>query len=175
MFCFRPVLAHVRSKSALLLAMIASVSSLAFCQESFMSHFTPSGGGAGLVNCGDFNNDGIPDVITGNNGGTSGYGVWGNLGINNGRFHNPINSAPGVGTFDMALGDFNGDGKPDVALAGYGNSTEMLIQVMLGNGDGSFRKGQTINLASGINGNGITAGDFNGDGKLDLALVSNTT
>src|SRR5215831_14184875 len=175
MFCFRPVLAHVRSKSALLLAMIASVSSLSFCQESFMSHFTPSGAGAGLVNRGDFNNDGIPDIITGNNGGTSGYGLSVNLGIGDGRFHNPINSAPGVGTFDMAIGDFNGDGKADVALAGYVNSTEMLIQIMLGNGDGSFRKGQTINLASGINGNGITAGDFNGDGRLDLALVSNTT
>ena len=175
MFCFRSVLALVRSKTALLVAIIASLSSISFCQDSFMSHFTPSGAGAGLVNRGDFNNDGIPDIITGNNGGTSGYGLSVNLGIGDGRFHNPINSALGVGTFDMAIGDFNGDGKADVALAGYGGSTQMLIQIMLGNGDGSFRKGQTISLASGINGNGITAGDFNGDGKLDLALVSNTT
>ena len=121
MFCFRSALALVRSKPALLVAIIASLSSISFCQDSFMSHFTPSGGGAGLVNRGDFNNDGIPDIITGNNGGTSGYGVSVNLGIGDGRFHNPINCAPGFGTFDMTIGDFNGDGKPDVALSGYEN------------------------------------------------------
>jgi hypothetical protein len=80
----------VRSKPALLVAVIASVSSIGFCQDSFMSHFTPSGGVAGLVNRGDFNNDGIPDIITGNNGATSGYGLPVNLGIGDGRFHNPI-------------------------------------------------------------------------------------
>src|SRR5215831_18239839 len=144
MFCFRPVLAHVRSKSALLLAMIASVSSLTFCQESFMSHFTPSGEGAGLVNRGDFNNDGIPDVVTGNNGGTSGNGVSVNLGLGDGRFQNAVNSGLGIGTFEMAVGDFNGDGKLDVALAGYNGSFQGVIQILLGEGDGSFSNGQTI-------------------------------
>ena len=96
MFCLRSAEAFLRSKSVLLAAVFASVSSIAFSQDSFMVHFTPSGGGAGIINRGDFNNDGIPDIITGNNGG--GYGVSVNLGIGDGRFRNPLNSAPGVGT-----------------------------------------------------------------------------
>jgi hypothetical protein len=174
MFCLRSAEALLRSKSVLLAAVFASVSSFALSQDSFMLHFTPSGAGAGAVNRGDFNNDGIPDIITGNNGGTDGYGVSVNLGIGDGRFHNPLNSGLGVGTFDMAIGDFNGNGKLDVALAGYVSSTQNVIQIELGNGDGTFTKGQTINLDPNLNANGITTGDFNGDGKRDLALVSNT-
>jgi hypothetical protein len=68
MFCLRSAEAFLRSKSVLLAAVFASVSSIAFSQDSFMVHFTPSGGGAGVINRGDFNNDGIPDIITGNNG-----------------------------------------------------------------------------------------------------------
>jgi len=159
----------------LLAAVIASVSSIAFSQDSFMTHFTPSGFGATVANRGDFNGDGIPDVITGNNGGTGGYGVSVNLGNGDGRFKNPLNSALGVGTFDMAVGDFNGDGKLDVALAGYSSSTQPIIQIMLGKGDGTFSKGQTINLSSDQNPTSITVGDFNSDGKLDFAMTSNTS
>jgi hypothetical protein len=175
MFSIRSAEAFLRSKSVLLAAVFVSVSSIAFSQDSFMGHFTPSGGGATIVNRGDFNNDGIPDIITGNNGGTSGFGVSVNLGIGDGRFRNPLNSAPGVGTFDMAVGDFNGDGKLDVALAGYVSSTQGVIQIELGKGDGTFTTGQRINLPSNLNATGITTGDFNGDGKLDLAAISNTT
>lgn len=174
MYCLRSARVLVRSKSVLLAAVFASVSSFVFSQDSFMSHFTPSGGGAGLVNRGDFNNDDIPDIITGNNGGTEGFGVSVNLGIGDGRFHNPLNSVQGVGTFDMAVGDFNHDGKLDVALAGYNGSMQGIVQIALGNGDGTFRTGQTINLTN-LNATGITTGDFNGDGNADLAFVSNTT
>jgi len=175
MFCSRSAAAILRPKLVLLATVFASVSSIAFSQDSFMSHFTPSGSGAGVVNRGDFNNDGIPDIITGNNGGSSGFGVSVNLGIGDGRFHNPLNSAAGVGTFDIAVGDFNRDGKLDVALAGYIGSTQGVIQIELGKGDGTFTDGQRILLASNLNATGISAGDFNGDGKLDLAAVSNTT
>ena len=172
MFCLRSAEAFLRSKSVLLAAVFASVSSIAFSQDSFMGHYTPSGAGAGIINRGDFNNDGIPDIITGNNGG--GYGVSVNLGIGDGRFRNPLNSAPGVGTFDMAVGDFNGDGKLDVALGGYVSSTQEVVQIELGKGDGTFTTGQTINMAPNLNATGITTGDFDGDGKLDLAVISNT-
>src|SRR5213595_2312098 len=101
-----------------LIVAILSASSLTFAQDSFMMHYTPSALGASVINRGDFNNDGIPDLITGNNGGTGGDGLSVSLGIGDGRFQNPKNSAPGVGAFDMAVGDFNGDGKLDAALAG---------------------------------------------------------
>ena len=159
-------------RSSVILCTVAAlaVSSLAFGQDSFMNHFQPGPLGATYVNRGDFNNDGIPDIITGNNGGTSGYGITVDLGIGDGRFHNPINSAPGIGAFGMAVADFNNDGKLDVALIGYVSSSDFVIQIELGTGTGSFTKGQTIDLGNaGVR--GITAGDFNGDGKVDLAFI----
>ena len=175
MFCSGPTLAYVCSKPFLLAAMFLAFAGIAFSQDSFMGHFTASGGGATVINRGDFNNDGIPDIITGNNAGTGGFGVTVDLGIGDGRFHNPLNGAFGVGVFDMTIGDFNGDGKLDVALIGYTSAPTEQIQIMLGKGDGTFTKGQTINLASNIGGIAITTGDFDGDGKLDLAFGSNTT
>jgi FG-GAP-like repeat len=161
-------LAVLRSKIAPVILAFFAASGLALAQDSFMLHYSPAGSGASVINRGDFNNDGIPDIVTGNNGGTGGDGVSVSLGIGDGRFQNPKNSAAGVGTFDMAVGDFNGDGKLDVALAGYISSTQGVLQIMLGNGDGTFTKGQTINLP--LIPRSITTADFNNDGKLDLAL-----
>jgi len=93
--------------------------------------------------------------------------------IGDGRFQSPKNSALGVGTFDMAVGDFNRDGKLDVALAGYVSPTQSVVQIMLGSGDGTFRKGQTINLPANTSPRSIATGDFNNDGHLDLALALN--
>ena len=105
MFClFRSAEAFLRSKSVLLV--FASVSSIAFSQESFMVHFTPSGGGAGAVQRGDFNNDGIPRHHHRKQRGHRRIGVSVNLGIGDGRSRNPLNSGQGVGTFDMAIGVF---------------------------------------------------------------------
>jgi hypothetical protein len=62
------------------------------------------------------------------------------------------------------VGDFNGDGIPDLTVAGPGGT-----RVLLGNGDGSF---QTTNLsyATGY-ATSVTVGDFNGDGLPDLAVT----
>ncbi|HEU4596932.1 MAG TPA: VCBS repeat-containing protein, partial [Pyrinomonadaceae bacterium] len=65
-----------------------------------------------------------------------------------------------------AVGDFNGDGNPDLAGPG-GNSAS----VMLGNGDGTFRA-RTQHAAGGP-AQDLAAGDFNGDGNLDLIVTIN--
>ena len=141
--------------------MFAAFPSIAFSQDSFMEHFASSGEGATIINRGDFNNDAIPDIITGNHGGTSGFGVTVELGIGDGRFHNLLNSAFGIGVPDMTIADFKGDGKLGVALVGYTSSPTEEIQIMPGKGDGTFPKGQTISLASNLGGIAITTGDFN--------------
>jgi hypothetical protein len=65
----------------------------------------------------------------------------------------------------VAVGDFNGDGKLDLAVAIGGAGT---ISILRGTGTGSF--GAKVNVTAG----GFPAvGDFNGDGKLDLAAVAN--
>jgi len=164
--------ACLRAKIILLLALsLVWTSSAVFAQDSVMIRFSPSGLDDDVINRGDFNNDGIPDIVTGNNAGnnSNAYGLSVYLGRGDGTFQNPKNTSAAVSPFDIAVGDFNGDGKLDVALAAYISSTQWVLQIMLGNGDGTFTKGQTVNLPSASW--SITTGDFDNDGKLDLAIA----
>ncbi len=73
-----------------------------------------------------------------------------------------------MGTYDydvyvLAVGDFNGDGKPDLVLNGAGG-----LNLLEGNGDGTF--GAPINFAQ-IDGTRAVARDLNEDGKLDLVVT----
>jgi hypothetical protein len=70
------------------------------------------------------------------------------------------------GPANFVVGDFNGDGIPDLA------SPEGDVAVSLGNGDGTFTPGVggTVNPGFGFLA-GMVAGDFNGDGKLDVAIA----
>ena len=72
-------------------------------------------------------------------------------------------SSPGGDIF-VVTGDFNGDGKLDLAATTYYDST---VRIFLGNGDGTFTAGPTYSVC---NSHGIATGDFNGDGSLDLAI-----
>ena len=120
---------------------------------------------------GDFNGDGIPDLVVavGGTGSTPAVSVF--LGKGDGTFQAPLGSGSGIDSWYITVGDFNGDGKQDVAIGGYDNTTSHpVIQILLGNGDGTFSTGQNI-VVSAIP-NSIASGDFNGDGKLDLAIVS---
>jgi hypothetical protein len=77
---------------------------------------------------------------------------------------------PGVtGTAEYILtGDFNGDGKLDLALPDYYNNT---VKILLGRGNGTFQAPASVpNVPSGPE--GLAVGDFNKDGKLDLAVTA---
>jgi hypothetical protein len=80
-------------------------------------------------------------------------------------FAPPIRSAAHSSPYSLAVGDFNGDGKLDVAVA---NSTTSDISILLGNGDGTFQAPINTSVPGGVG--FIAAGDFNKDGKLDLAV-----
>lgn len=66
----------------------------------------------------------------------------------------------------IAFGDFNGDGKMDLAVT---NNADATISILLNNGDGTFQMQTVYPVLKGPV--GISAGDFNGDGKLDLAVA----
>ncbi len=68
------------------------------------------------------------------------------------------------------VGDFNLDGTPDLAVAGFGNNT---IPVLLGKGDGTFEP--VISLSGPANPQSIATADFNGDGWPDLVATTSLT
>jgi hypothetical protein len=65
----------------------------------------------------------------------------------------------------VATGDFNGDGKLDLAVGENGSNS---VSILLGNGNGTFRA--QVDYAVGLGPSSVVVGDFNGDGKLDLAV-----
>jgi hypothetical protein len=65
----------------------------------------------------------------------------------------------------VAIGDFNGDGNVDLAVAHYFGGS---VSILLGNGTGSFGAATYFP----VGGSSVAIGDFNGDGKLDLAMAS---
>ena len=67
----------------------------------------------------------------------------------------------------LATGDFDGDGRADIAVANFGGGD---VSILLGNGDGTFQS--AVNYPVGQNPAAIAAADFNGDGKTDLAVVN---
>src|ERR1035441_900668 len=78
-----------------------------------------------------------------------------------------VNYGAGSGPISMAMGDFNGDGKPDLAVA---NRDSNDVSVLLGNGDGTFQA--AVNYGAGSGPISMAMGDFNGDGKPDLAVTN---
>jgi hypothetical protein len=73
----------------------------------------------------------------------------------------------GVTPSSVAIGDLNGDGKPDLAVANSGSAS---VSVLLGNGDGSF--GLKTDFVAGTGARSVAIGDLNGDGKPDLAVAN---
>jgi hypothetical protein len=125
------------------------------------------------VAVGDFNGDGIPDLAVTNQ--NNGYPLLGTvtvlIGRGNGTFK-PTAVSPQTGSvpYSVAVADFNGDGKEDLAVANAGSNT---ITILLGKGDGSFAS--PVSPAVGTDPVFAAVADFNGDGVPDLAAASNTT
>jgi hypothetical protein len=89
------------------------------------------------------------------------------LGNGDGTFQAARNFAAGNRPWSVAVGDFNGDGIPDLAVA---NSYSNNVSVLLGNGDGTFQAAR--NFAAGSFPLSVAVGDLNGDGTLDLAVAN---
>jgi hypothetical protein len=68
----------------------------------------------------------------------------------------------------VATGDFNGDGRTDLAVTNGGASGN--VSILLGNGNGTFQA--AVNYTVGSNPDFVAVGDFNGDGKVDLAVTN---
>jgi hypothetical protein len=120
---------------------------------------------------GDFNGDGKPDLaVTETNDLGPGGAVAVLLGLGDGTFTTGQLYSGVAQPGSVAVGDFNGDGKLDLAV---GNSSAATVSVLLSNGDGSFQSALPFdtNGVVGLQGDSLVVGDFNGDGKPDLAVA----
>ena len=123
------------------------------------------------VRVGDFNNDGLPDLVVAN-GKDNTVSIL--LGNGDGTFTPATGSPITVGGFPffVAVADFNGDGSADVAVT---NASDSTVSVLLGKGDGTFTQAAGSPIP-GFNYNPaqVVAADFNGDGIPDLAVADFT-
>lgn len=135
----------------------------------------PMGNWATSVAVGDFNGDGIADLavsIMDYEGGPTPDGVSVLLGNGDGTFTEMPHVSMGVHPQFVAIADFNGDGKPDLVTADWGSfQSGTTVTVALGNGDGTFGLPQSF-ATGGIAPWSLAVGDFNADGKADLAVAN---
>jgi YD repeat-containing protein len=145
----------------------ASVSSAGTTLAFTNASTSGTGNDPGPVITGDFNGDGKPDLAVGNYGGT----VTILLGNGDGTFTQASGSPITVGTepISIAVADFNGDGKLDLAVVNFDDGT---VTILLGNGDGTFTQANGSPITGFNLPEGIAVGDFNEDGKLDLAVTN---
>ena len=115
----------------------------------------------------DFNGDGKLDLAVANLGSNN---VSVLLGQGDGTFRPAIEYGAGSNPRWVAVGDFNGVGKVDLAVANNAvNGGTPSVSLLLGKGDGTFQN--AVDYTVGIQPESLAVGDFNGDGRLDLAVA----
>lgn len=124
---------------------------------------TPSG-----LAVADLDDDGNPDLVTA----SSGNAVVVLMGNGDGTVQAPVLYATGDNTkpSSVAIGDVNGDEVPDI-VAGNSGSNGTSVDVLLGNGDGSFADAVLYTTGDGIKPRGVALGDMDSDGDLDVVFA----
>ncbi|MDQ3020945.1 MAG: VCBS repeat-containing protein [Bacteroidota bacterium] len=120
---------------------------------------------------GDFNRDGIVDVATGNQ---SAIDI--SLGTGNGDLYPSVIYPTDPRTYDICVADFNNDKKLDLASSHASDSES--INIMFGNGDGTFQPKLYYTAPSSFdlqNSRALTAADINNDGYKDIVLANSAS
>lgn len=141
--------------------------------------FQPRRGYSGASNprsiaTGDLNGDGKVDLAVAN--GSTSQAVSDKvsilLGTGTGAFRPAVHYRAGLDPRSVAIGDFNGDGKADLAVANSAGLTMNPgdVAILLGVGNGTFQP--AVNYSAGTKPFSVAVGDFNSDGKADLAVAN---
>ena len=128
-----------------------------------------SSSAAGSLLVGDANGDGLADLAVANSLGSSSSAPSGSVTILLGQGDGTFQTAPtfvvGSNPVALAVDDFDGDGRPDVAMVNQGSFD---VSILSARGDGTV-EGENVLVGSGPA--GLAVGDFNGDGVKDLAVT----
>jgi len=134
--------------------------------EAFSNGAVQILGNAGIrsVAVGDFNNDGVGDLVNGTVAGQP-VQVWLSGGFRN-FVAAPISIADTAANEGVAVGDFDEDGNLDIVVANGGGATD---RVYGGDGNGNFSLMATL---TSTDAHGVAVGDFNNDNNLDIAIAT---
>jgi hypothetical protein len=127
------------------------------------------------VSIGDFNGDGLPDLAIVNTT-SSTLSVFLNTtspGAATASFAARVDFPTGAAPISVAMGDFNGDGRPDIAVANVNAATVSIFLDTMAPGATVATLAAKVDFATGMSPVGVVLDDFNGDGELDLAVANN--
>src|SRR6266516_3017565 len=128
-----------------------------------------AGDGSVSVAAGDFDGDHDPDLAVANEFANFSGTVSVLLGGPGGSFAAAASVLAGFFPFSVAVGNFNGDSDPDLAVANTGSGD---VSVLLGGPGGSFGAATNFSVGNFAPPASVAVGDFNGDGKPDLAVTN---
>ncbi|MDZ4667241.1 MAG: T9SS type A sorting domain-containing protein, partial [bacterium] len=125
------------------------------------------------VSIGDLDLDGKPDLAVANNGSNS-VSVFRNTGSSGTiSFASKVDYATGTGPQSVSIGNFEGDDKPDLAVA---NLLSYTVSVFRNTGSsGTISFAAKVDFATGTSPYSVSTGDFNRDGKTDLAVANSSS
>jgi hypothetical protein len=128
----------------------------------------PAGAGPAGVAIADLDGDGKPEVIISHSGGNL-FAFRNTSSLSAISFASPVTFNTGSGVSAISISDVNGDGKPDITLAGGSSNGALVLQNKSTSGGIVFAP--FVLFPAGGSPAGIVAGDFDGDGRPDMALA----
>lgn len=139
--------------------------------EHQVNYSTGAGSGPRSIATGDFNSDGLPDIVV-TNSLTNTVGLV--LGFKNGTFFSQLEYSIADQSLPMsvAVGDFNHDGQLDMVIASFGVNN---IDILFGYGHQTFLRVPPYSTGSSSQPCYIAVGDFDKDNRLDVAVANNNT